>query len=86
MEQRGEEVDEDTDTIRVDVCRSSQFPFKDVPSAIEGLRNMTYYGEIPRSRKRMYIPRERQGGSTTGRGTQQQAAAYIRDGRPHQKG
>ena len=34
----------------------------------------------------MYIPRERQGGSTTGRGTQQQAAAYIRDGRPHQKG
>ena len=43
MEQRGEEVDEDTDTIRVDVCRSSQFPFKDVPSAIEGLRNMTFF-------------------------------------------
>ena len=45
MEQRGEEADEDTDAIRVDVCRLSQFPFKDVlvPSAIEGLRNMTFF-------------------------------------------
>ena len=43
MEQRGEEVDEDTDAIRVDVCRSSQFSFEDVPSAIEGLRDMTFF-------------------------------------------
>ena len=43
MEQRGEEVDEDTDAIRVDICRLLQFPFKDVPSAIEGLRDMTFF-------------------------------------------
>ena len=45
MEQRGEEVDEDTDAIRLDVCRLSQLSFKDVlvPCAIEGLRNMTFF-------------------------------------------